>query len=359
MTQKSSIEPSEEKEMTSEERLNYLVERGILVETPEDRRRKQIIDIMNEKDQIDDEEYEDLTVVLVPSNESLPLKEIAIRVPTKSRTGDILLEELKPFVKALSKRVDLSLLKDQSTKTFGSNETPQVSEKALLEVADQGNIEVFPLVKPMASNKFIGVNIYLDEIGMLKRLPLNKRAASFAAQAGFNPPPSFYGDVFIGRVTSKPSLKNLNFKLGIDTSADTAWLQAATMQNLEYQTQMNQITGKDEIQPSLDGENGIAKDEEGYSWTQTEEEVELVVPIKSDAGEKLSPKEVKSIGIHVKFFTNKIYAKFGEREILSLSFFANIDPDGSTWTLDNGAHGTSLVITCEKGDAISWPRITN
>jgi hypothetical protein len=27
MTQKSSIEPSEEKEMTSEERLNYLVER--------------------------------------------------------------------------------------------------------------------------------------------------------------------------------------------------------------------------------------------------------------------------------------------------------------------------------------------
>lgn len=280
MTDTSYTESLDEKEMTSEDRLKYLVERGILVETPEDRRRKQIIDIMNEKDQIDDEEYEDLTFVIVPCNESLPMKEVAIRVPKKSRTGDVLLDELKPFIKALSKKVDLSLLKDQTTKTIGSAETPQVSEKALLEVADQGNVEVFPLVKPMASNKFIGVNIYLDEIGMLKRLPLNKRAASFATQAGFNPPPTFYGDVFIGRITSKPAVKNLNFKLGIDTSSDAPWLQAAVMQNLEYQTQMNQITGKEDFQPSLDGENGVAKDEEGYSWTQTEEEVELVVLIK-------------------------------------------------------------------------------
>lgn len=313
---------------------------------------------MNEKDQMDDEEYEDLTFVIVPCNESLPMKEVAIRVPKKSRTGDVLLDELKPFIKALSKKADLSLLKDQTTKTLGSAETPQVSEKALLEVADQGNVEVFPLVRPMASNRYIGVNIYLDEIGMLKRLPLNKRAMFFATQAGFNPPPTFYGDVFIGRITSTPALKNLNFKLGIDTSSDAAWLQEAVMQNLEYQTQMNQITGKEEVQPSLDGENGIAKDEEGYSWTQTEEEVELVVLIKSDTGERLSTKEVKAIGINVKFFTNKIYAIFGQKEILSLSFFSNIDPDGSTWTLDENEKGTSLVITCEKGDAISWPRIT-
>lgn len=35
---------------------------------------------------------------------------------------------------------------------------------------------------------------------MLKRLPLNKRASDYALRAGFNPPPQFYGDVFMGRV---------------------------------------------------------------------------------------------------------------------------------------------------------------
>lgn len=348
-----------EKEMTSEERLNYLVERGILVETPEDRRRKQIVDIMNEDDHIDGEEYEDLTFVLVPSNESLPMKEVAIRVPTLSRTGDVLLEELKPFIKALSKKVDLNLLKNQAVKTLGSTNVPNVSEQALMEVADQGNVEVFPLVKPMESNKFVGVNIYLDEVGMLKRLPLNKRAASFAVQAGFNPAPSFYGDIFLGRITTKPVLKNLNFKLGMDTSSDAAWLKAATMQNLEYQTQMNQITGRHEIQPSLDGENGVAKDEEGYSWTQTEEEIEIVVPLKSDQGESLSPKEVKTIGLSVKFFSTRLSVVFGKSEILSILFFANVEPDGCTWTLEGNEMGTTnLIITCEKSDSISWPRVT-
>lgn len=331
---------------------------GILVETPEDRRRKKIVEIMNEDDHIDGEEYEDLTFVLVPSNDSLPMKEVAIRVPKESRAGDVLLVELKPFIKALSKKVDLNLFKNQATKTLGSTDVPQVSEKSLMDVADQGNVEIFSLVKPMESNKFVGVNIYLDEVGMLKRLPLNKRAASFALKAGFNPAPSFFGDVFLGRITSKPVLRNLNFKLGMDTSPDAAWLQAATIQNLEYQTQMNQITGKHEIQPSLDGENGIAKEEEGYSWTQTDDDIEITVPMKSGTGESLSPREVKAIGLNVQFFSKRLSVTLGKTAILSISFFASIDPDGCTWTLDGSEMGTNLVITCEKSDSISWPRVT-
>jgi hypothetical protein len=47
-----------------------------------------------------------------------------------------------------------------------------------------------------------GVNIYLDEAGMLKKLPLNARASELALKCGFNPPPTFYGDVYVGRVSS-------------------------------------------------------------------------------------------------------------------------------------------------------------
>ncbi len=186
------------------------IKKGIFIETSEDRRIKKIKDIMNEKDtdEIDGEEYEDLSFVHVPHDESLPLKELTMKVP-KNRTasnsigtnGDLLVDELKPFFKALSKKVDMSLFQDQATKTLGSsNDDIQVSQEALQKVAEQGQVETFCLVHPMPSNKFQSVNIYLDEVGMLKRLPLNKRAADFGVRAGFNPPPKFYGDIFLGRV---------------------------------------------------------------------------------------------------------------------------------------------------------------
>lgn len=97
--------------------------------------------------------------------------------------------------------MDLNLFKGQATQFGSSNAPGQVSEDAMQAVADEGQVESFTLVYPTSSNKFTGVNIYLDEIGMLKRLPLNKRAGNFALRAGFNPAPMFYGDIFMGRLT--------------------------------------------------------------------------------------------------------------------------------------------------------------
>jgi len=48
------------------------------------------------------------------------------------------------------------------------------------------------------------------------------------------------------------------------------------MENLEHQTALNQITGTNEVQASADGADGVAKVEKGYSWTQTEDELEIV-----------------------------------------------------------------------------------
>jgi len=323
-------------------------------------------DIMNEKDvdEIDGEEYEDLLFVHVPHNESLPMKELKMKV-TKNRvgkTGDQLIDELKPFFKALSKKVDIKLFQDQATKTLGSSNDGdiQVSQETLQKVAEQGQVETFCLVHPMPSNKFQSVNIYLDEVGMLKRLPMNKRAADFALRAGFNPPPKFYGDVFLGRLETKPTLKNVNFKLESDTSPHAEWMKNATMENLEYQTQMNKITGQtDQLQPSADGENGIAKTEEDglYSWTQTDEEIEIVVPIGSGGEKPLTSKEIKARGLKVKFFPRKLTVSFQNQELLNLNLYDSVDPDGSTWTLDVGGARSSLIITCEKNDEMSWPRI--
>jgi hypothetical protein len=131
------------------------------------------------------------------------MKELKTKVlKNRNGTGDLLLNELKPYFKALSNKVDMKLMSTNTTTTIGSSgDNIQVSEDALRKVAEEGQVETFCLVHPRPSNKFRSVNVYLDEIGMLKRLPLNKRAGDMAFRAGFNPPPKFYGDVFIGRVT--------------------------------------------------------------------------------------------------------------------------------------------------------------
>lgn len=353
---------SKEKEMTPEERLVWLRERGIVVETAEERKLKKIKDIMNEKDDnltIDGMEYEDLSFVHVPHNTSLPMKELSMKVLKKRHdSGDVLIDELKPFFKALSSnKVDMSLFQDTATKTLGSSgDDIQVSDEALKKVAEQGQVETFCLVHPMPSNKFQSVNVYLDEMGLLKRLPLNKRAGDFALRAGFNPAPKFYGDIFLGRVTSSPVVKNLNFKLGPDTSNDAEWINKATMQNIEYQMEMNKITGQNQQQPVTDGEDGIAKTEQGglYTWTQTDEEIEITLPIiGTDADVGLSSKEVKAGGLKVKYLPRKLMVTFQKKEVLNLELYSSVDPDGCLWTLDVGKKVTSLIITCEKVDEMS------
>jgi hypothetical protein len=160
---------------------------------------KQIRDIMNEKDE--EGENETIFFVHVPQDDALPLKELSVDVRL-DRVGDVLLDHLKPFFQSSSKDFDASLLEEQRGKIFGNNSLPStLSDQSLAAVADEGHVEVFSLVRPVPSNKFIGINMYLDEIGMLKRLPLNRRAGALAKQAGFDPEPLFYGDVFIGRLS--------------------------------------------------------------------------------------------------------------------------------------------------------------
>lgn len=344
--------------MSPVERVKYLQERGVIIETSEDRKKKKTRDIISESDEIDGKAYEDLTFVHVPHDQSLILKELSAKVPKdRLNHGDLLITELKSWFQAISKTVDLSLLKGQETKHLGSTNLPQVSESSLMKVAEEGQVEIFCLVHPVQSNHHTSINIYLDEVGLLKRLPLNKRASEFALRAGFNPPPKFYGDVFLGRVKSKPALKNIDFRLN-DTHQNATWLKNATMENLEHQTSMNKITGSRTMPPS-DGEDGVAKLEEGYSWTQTNEEIELVVPLKNGEESKaFSKKDVKGGGLKVFFFPKKIAMNFMGDEILHLALFDRVDTDGCTWTLESNCDGISVVITCEKSDLISWPRIT-
>lgn len=353
-----SEEATKDDEMSPEDRLRWLRSHGIEVETAEDRREKASKTPCVDKNAKTDDNLEKISYILIPCDASKPLKELKYSSPKIERGHDkgkdILVDILKPYFSQAGEDLDLELLRESKAgNLIGTDGAPTISDKTLRKVAMEGNVEVFPLVRGLQSNGHNCVNIYLDESGMLKRLPLNKRAGEFAERAGFNPPPKFYGNVFLGRVKAAPILKNVNMILGIDTNPSAPWLQKATMENLEHQMQMNKLTGRNELQSSGPGEEGIDKvEKEGYSWNQTEDEVE----VKLHVDKNTTSKDIK-VTFHSKSLIASVRGQDGVG--INIKLFMKIEADESTWTLDTLKSEKMLTITLIKTEAISWPRITN
>jgi len=141
-------------------------------------------------------------------------------------------------------------------------------------------------------------------------------------------------------------VRNMSFRLGVDMGRSPKWLQTAVHENLEYQQSINQTIGsKGMTQPPVVASDGVEKLENGFSWTQTEEDIELIVPLSDSS---LSLKDLK-----VKFNARKVTVLSKGAQVFSLDLFANIDPEGCTWILEFG----KIVVTCEKVNPVMWPRI--
>ena len=301
-----------------------------------------------------DQLQETLTYVVIPADSSQPLQECSV---TTKPHPEALLEHIKPMFASGSDQVDVSLLQQQSngaaTNLFASSTgdaLPQVSHDVLQQVAKEAHVETFTLVHPTLSNQKTSVVMYLDEVGMLKRLPLNKRASDYAARAGYNPPPQFYGTVILSRFQYSTSRVDgtavkhvLNFTMD-DASPHATWLMQAAQDNLQHQQQFNQATGAKLEQAAIQGTDGTVAVEQDYTWTQTEEELEL--RIVSD--EPVTKKDVK-----IQFAPQMLQVH--KPKVVSIALFERVDVESCTWTIDKN----ELVISMEKQEAAFWPRIIN
>jgi hypothetical protein len=84
---------------------------------------------------------------------------------------------------------------------------------------------------------------------------------------------------------------------------------------------------------------------DGYTWSQTEDELELV--IKAPAGTK--GKDVKS-----KFTASMCSVKVGAEVNVEVNLFGKVTPDGCTWQMSDG----NVVVTLEKAvEGESWPAL--
>jgi len=182
---------------------------------------------------------------------------------------------------------------------------------------------------------------------------VNKRAGAIGGACGYNPAPIFYGDVFVGRTKTKPRMTNVDFVAGIDTDGSAEWMRRAVSENLTWQQTMNEATGKSSEQlkqmeqPAHAGTEGSVAQESNFSWTQDEEEIEIIIPI-SDSG--IDKKNLKVV-----YRPRIVTVSYQGETIVRLDLFESVDVDSCTWTLNNDK--TKVVITCEKADAKIWPRI--
>eukprot|EP00601_Ochromonadales_sp_CCMP2298_P027577 CAMPEP_0173289902 /NCGR_PEP_ID=MMETSP1143-20121109/11268_1 /TAXON_ID=483371 /ORGANISM="non described non described, Strain CCMP2298" /LENGTH=225 /DNA_ID=CAMNT_0014228905 /DNA_START=22 /DNA_END=695 /DNA_ORIENTATION=+ len=167
-----------------EERIEWLRGRGVEIEIPAERRKVT---------EIKDKRY--VKIVKIPADESKPYTECTIPVEA-GRAGDQLPSILRIFFNQGG--VKLADVQTAASKQFANQEL-NVSQKTIDKMGQEGSVEAFPLAHPSARNDNCRVCLYLDEVGQLKGLPPNPRAAKLASLCGFKDVP-LVGDMFIGRV---------------------------------------------------------------------------------------------------------------------------------------------------------------
>ena len=393
-------EPADD-DMTPAEREAWLRDRGVLIETAVDRRRAEsilssgiaddepasseggggrppsIVEMVRRLS-IDGggvEGVEDgIKFVFVPHDDSRPVSTLVLPkriAEALGPAGDVLPAYVRSYF-ADGRSIDFGLFEDHARKqnhhTLLGNGGPdeKIKPSSLENATSGGSVETFPLVRPSSTNGHEGVYVYLDEVGLLKKLPNNRRASSIAARCGFLPAPNFYGDVFVGRARSVPRLHNVDMTREDVVDATREWMVRAPGENTAWQLGIDEITGRGgRSQPDHAGTEGVAVRVEGdggdggggtcsYSWLQNEEEVEITVSLKERAAEGGGGKVEKS-SVRVAFQPRRISVRCGDGPpILEVESYSRLDVDGCTWTLD----GDSLVITCEKAsEGEIWPRL--
>ena len=92
--------------------------------------------------------------------------------------------------------------------------------------------EPVPLLNNTTDNAFTGVNMYVDDSGAIKELPVNRRASEFAAVCGVHV--QIHGDAFVARFRDDDDeFERLDFGLG-ELSSSAPWVQVCVNANMYY-----------------------------------------------------------------------------------------------------------------------------
>jgi hypothetical protein len=324
---------------SQESRIAYLRERGVEIEFPEDRLK----DPTSASSQEDSAAATTTTsrkvyLVKIPCDDKEPLTEIQLPVSdSDSKSGDQLLELLRIFFR--SKKYEspgvVAELK-KNTPTYFGNADISVSDETLQNLTLQGNVEAFALTRPTEASGYSGVTLYLDEVGQLKKLPLNRRAAAIATDCGYDNVP-LAGDMFIARTRMAPpssssasKMRHENFRL-TDLDSTQQWIRAAKADNYNAAAAVGRISMEGGGEP--DGSPQPGRDREGrlYRWRESPDgvSVDVTLPLPADTTSKQLAVTFRSSVLTVKTKTGTVLLHIDP-------LAASCDPDDCTWTFTAG-----------------------
>eukprot|EP00240_Pyramimonas_obovata_P005742 CAMPEP_0118929646 /NCGR_PEP_ID=MMETSP1169-20130426/6589_1 /TAXON_ID=36882 /ORGANISM="Pyramimonas obovata, Strain CCMP722" /LENGTH=324 /DNA_ID=CAMNT_0006871879 /DNA_START=52 /DNA_END=1026 /DNA_ORIENTATION=+ len=304
--------------------------------------------------------------VLIPADASQPMEELEVEQPEGKevecltnwmqeyyrKQGRVASEEGKAaFRKQLSEKMPADM----------------ITEEMLSGAYGMQLVESVPLMSGGPHSDWEHVNLYCDDKGQMKCLPLNARAMGLADAAG--KPSQVYGDCFVGRVyETADDFHRLHFTMQ-ECDSTAAWINKAkdhnlkkahdssgmrTMQDLANAsgTQVFDTSNMQRVQVVDDPMADAADpgDTPGaFTWTQSQTEVVVAVGC---------PKGTKSNQIKCKIRPNNLslaITGIPEPTVFDdVLLFAKVDPEESTWSIEDQGEKRILSITLTKENKMRW-----
>lgn len=294
------------------------------------------------------------TYVKIPADTSQPLGEL---VGVARSAGDSPATYIEHFAGG-------SVTNDAGLRAEFGDEVLNQKRGALNRVAARGSVETFALCRPSASTlplPYAGVYLYLDEMGVLKDLPLNTRAGEIARACGLDVESPFLGDVYLARVQVEPApTRNTDFTLR-DLAPGSDFFRSAPGENAAYDAAMreyNQAVKEKEVAGGPTTHLGAPASSSadlarGWWYTQTADEVELSVALPD------APLRARDLAVEIKPSSVRVALKGSVGVPLAeFDLFGSVRPDESTWVIGQGPGGKPCVVaTMEKVSAQTWPQL--
>ena len=233
----------------------------------------------------------------------------------------------------------------------------------------QASCDITALTVPVPGNNHHAVSLYAADQAKESGLPFNKRATDVLTACGHaTSNGGIYGDAFLGRAEDNEATdvwRRIDFPVS-DASPSADWCRIARtprggggsgrkaaasslsglLQSTGGNTMLQSVDGSSTAGGSstMYGENGARAVEESWgSWTQTEEEVELVIHVEAGT---------KAKDCIVKFRPHQVTVAVKGVVVVdeTATLFDPIVPDECTFTLQDVNDHRELAVTLTKSE---------
>ncbi|CAD7931892.1 unnamed protein product [Amoebophrya sp. A120] len=308
---------------------------------------------------------------------------------------DVLKQNLLSHTKKNNNAADAgkaAAAKGQPDVGISADQINNLSPEMMEQITLMQTVDIFPLCLPTEKSKHIGVNVYVDDKGIAKKLPKNTRVTDFVNQIGYGQ--IFHGDAFLGRVedSEKDDIwKRRDFKL-TDMSLTCDWAKAAahqiktksTAQDMQQQYQQQNpnlanlmnlpgmgqqaiTTGSQDTSPK---ENVVYRTKDGvettnksegailYEWRDAGSELEVSFPLSAISFEdqETKPTSYDKKKVKVVFKTQNLEVLYDKVSVFKASLFDSVDVDDCTWYLTD-KNASLMVSLAKKNSGKSWKKL--